>query len=780
MKTFLLTIGCVVVLLVLWRGYAQAPALPGLPGSAPAAAATNAPANPAFPGFPSRIPAQRGAFFPTNLPSAILSTNRTIVPRPGATNASPFGHRVVTNAPSGPVVTPGQSGIPTPPPNQPPSFGATPTFPPSPGAAPAFPPGPGALPPAPGAPGADADPNAAVVPEEELVSIWFPNAPIEQVLDYYANLVGRVVLRHPTIQPTATINLKAQGALTRDEARQALDTILAMNNITMVPMGDKFITAVPVGEVLNQGTQFGSASITNLPEAAQFVTQIVRITNALPSEVMPTLAPFQRVPNGIVPIDASGVLVLRDYAANVKRMMEVIEKVDVPIPSDYKLEVIPIRYGKVEDIYNVMSGFIGGGGGGGTLAPGTSTRGASRSGGRLGSTRSGSTLGRSGLQNRMGGMPGQPGVTPQAGAGAAQSSFQQRLQQIVGRAAAGMDSSQLIGDARVIPDERANSLVVYADKRDFDTITNIVAKLDVALAQVLIEAIIMEVSVGNNLNLGVSAVQYPKTTGRFTGAGVMDNGQPLLDPSTVLTNAAGGGGFSYFGKWGNDFNVSFEAIASDSTINVLSRPRIQTTHAVAADFFVGDTVPYITGTYYGGYGDIGSRSQYQQLEVGIGLYVTPFITPDGLVVLEIEQEISQLGTPTQIDGNDVPTTTTRRTSAIVSVRDRETIMLGGFINANKSRTKSGVPILKDIPLLGALFRSKNDSNKRTELILLMRPTVLQSPQDAARIAEEERAILPGVRAAEKEFRDEERRRLDKYNLQEEAGKKQSPRSRRNQ
>lgn len=757
---------------MLWRGYAQAP-LPGLPGSPAAPASTNAP------GIPNRTPLTRGTFFPTNLPSSILSTNRGLG-RSGTNNPFPFGHRASTNAPSRPVITPGQSGVPAPAANQParPQPGASATqpgtpaaqtstaLPPSPGAAPALPPSPGlAQPPSPGA--AETSEEVLANPDEDLVSIWFPNAPIEQVFEYYANLVGRIVLRHPSVPPAATITLKAQGSLTRAEARQALDTILAMNNVTMVPMGEKFITAVPVGEVLKEGTAFDTTSITNLPEAAQFVTQIVRITNALPSEVMQTLTPFQKVPGGVVPIDASGVLVLRDYAANVKRMMEVIEKVDVTVPSDYKLEVIPIRYGKVEDIYNVMSGFIGGGGGG--MSPGVGTRTTSRSGGRLGSSRGGSTLGRTGTQNRLGGMAGQPGVTPQAGAGAAQNSFQQRLQQIVGRAAAGADS-QLIGDARVIPDERANSLVVYADKRDFETITNIVAKLDVALAQVLIEAIIMEVSVGNNLNLGFSAVQYPMTRGNFTGAGIMDNGQSLRDPSNLLTNATGGGGFSYFGKWSDDFAVSFEAIASDSTINVLSRPRIQTTHAVPADFFVGDTVPYITGTYYGGYGDIGSRSQYQQLEVGIGLYVTPFITPDGLVVLEIEQEISQLGTPTQIDGNDVPTTTTRRTSAIVSVRDRETIMLGGFINANKSRTKSGVPILKDIPVLGALFRSKNDSNKRTELILLMRPTVLQSPQDAARIAEQERSILPGVRAAEKEFRDEERRRLDKYNTQEEAGK----------
>jgi general secretion pathway protein D len=149
---------------------------------------------------------------------------------------------------------------------------------------------------------------------------------------------------------------------------------------------------------------------------------------------------------------------------------------------------------------------------------------------------------------------------------------------------------------------------------------------------------------------------------------------------------------------------------------------------------------------------VGTRSQVEQLSVGVTLNVTPFITPDGLVVLDIAQDISSLDKFVKIDQNDVPTTTTRNAQATLSVRDGETIMLGGYIEDNRISGTSGVPLLKDIPGLGVLFRSKSRNNTRSELILLLHVTVLRNPGDASAQAETEKAKLPGVSAADEEFR----------------------------
>jgi general secretion pathway protein D len=118
-----------------------------------------------------------------------------------------------------------------------------------------------------------------------------------------------------------------------------------------------------------------------------------------------------------------------------------------------------------------------------------------------------------------------------------------------------------------------------------------------------------------------------------------------------------------------------------------------------------------------------------------------------------------LGPTTQINGTAVPSTTKRSANATVSVRDRDTVILGGFISSTKSISKSGVPYLQDLPGLGALFRSKTDSLDKTELIVLIRPTVLPTPEAAAQVAKDERDRMPLVKSAMRDYRVDENKRL---------------------
>lgn len=177
-----------------------------------------------------------------------------------------------------------------------------------------------------------------------------------------------------------------------------------------------------------------------------------------------------------------------------------------------------------------------------------------------------------------------------------------------------------------------------------------------------------------------------------------------------------------------------------------SVPGIQTQQAKPAQFFVGDTVPYVTASY-GGYSGYSGNS-YSQLSVGVELDVTPFINPEGVVSMDIQQEIDDLNGYTAITGvGNVPNTIKRTLNASITVRDRDTVMLGGFIKSDKSVSKSGVPFLQDIPILGNLFTSRSDSKDREELIVLMRPTVLQTPELAAKHTVIEEQRLPGVSQA---------------------------------
>jgi len=247
------------------------------------------------------------------------------------------------------------------------------------------------------------------------------------------------------------------------------------------------------------------------------------------------------------------------------------------------------------------------------------------------------------------------------------------------------------------------------------------------------------------------------------------------------------GGFSYISRYDNSLEFAISALASNSTAKVLQTPRVQTSHAVPATFFNGEQVPYQGssgygggyGGYGGGYGGYGGGGYTQFLNVGITLDVTPYITPDDLVVMDIQQTISELdgfidmgGGQQGSAGMKAPQTTEREAASTVSVRDGDTILLGGFIRNSKTGTESGVPFLKDIPLLGNLFKNESSTNKRSELLVLIRPTILKSPEDAALIVSQERMRLPGIREAEAEFKADNEARLrqvEKKLLKRESG-----------
>ena len=251
------------------------------------------------------------------------------------------------------------------------------------------------------------------------------------------------------------------------------------------------------------------------------------------------------------------------------------------------------------------------------------------------------------------------------------------------------DQIQIFGQTKIIADQRSNSLLIFATRQDMERIKNIVAKLDVLLSQVLIESVIMEVSLDKDWNFGVSAIQNPHaiSSPNFKGTGGYNNGQSFFNFVTNGliangTNSALASGLSYFGQIGNsDYDVALQAAASDDSITIIQKPRIQTFQAQPASFFVGSTVPYVTSTYNGGTTGIGSS--YSQLSVGVSLNVTPFINPDGLVVMQIQEEIDDISGFTTIDGNPVPDTASKTLSSNVAVKDRDSIILGGAINSDK-------------------------------------------------------------------------------------------------
>src|SRR5271154_4307854 len=240
-------------------------------------------------------------------------------------------------------------------------------------------------------------------PPEEMIpagNINFQGVDVSQVLEVYAKLVGRTLLRAGL--PNASIVLKTETPLTKTEAIQALQAVLSLNGIEVINIGDKFVKVVQTGDANSQGAEFSDKNADQLPDLGTYVTHIVQLRNIKPTEMVPIIQPFAKLPNSILPIDSNGILVLRDNAENVKRMLQMIDRVDVSVPTEYISEVIPIKYALAEDIANALNS-LGGTGGGSTVSFGGST-----SGTRTGTT--GTTSGNGfNTQQRTGGAGGTTG-----------------------------------------------------------------------------------------------------------------------------------------------------------------------------------------------------------------------------------------------------------------------------------------------------------------------------------------------------------------------------------
>jgi general secretion pathway protein D len=344
----------------------------------------------------------------------------------------------------------------------------------------------------------------------------------------------------------------------------------------------------------------------------------------------------------------------------------------------------------------------------------------------------------------------------------------------------------ILGDTRIVSYERNNEVVLFGKKKQIALAKTIITQLDRVQKQVLIEAIIIDVALGENKSFGASIRQAKQgfggnsPNGGLSGALASALGPAGFSPTTIGDAASG---FSYYGFLGNNWEVAVRALETDTRVDMLSTPRIQTSHAEQASLFIGEERPVVTGTF----SDIsgGQNAQIQMRQIGITLEILPFINDEGLVVMDIYQRIQDIVGSQTIDGNDIPITTDRSANSKVAVRDGEMIMLGGFVKTKKTFTKEGVPFLRHIPILGKLFENTTESDERFELIILLRPTVLPTPAAAHAKALELSTGLPGIDGAkqvEKHIEEKWRflRGIEKKQLEKDALKFRLPRPDANQ
>jgi general secretion pathway protein D len=292
---------------------------------------------------------------------------------------------------------------------------------------------------------------------------------------------------------------------------------------------------------------------------------------------------------------------------------------------------------------------------------------------------------------------------------------------------------------RVVADDANNSLLIFATDVEYQRILSVLEEIDSQPNQVLLEAVIAEVSLDDELKFGVRWLfGENRQNGTFSdiASGAVAQSFP---------------GFSYFLR-ANDISLTLNALSSVTDVRVLSSPSLVVLDNKTAVLQVGDQVPIVTQSARGTTtSDAPIVNNVELKDTGVILSVTPRVNDSGRVILDIEQEVSTV-VKTTTSGIDSPTIRQRKIKTSVVVTDGEALALGGMIQERETTGKAKVPILGDIPLLGNAFRQKTNSTARTELIIFIRPRVIRDMEEARRVTNEFQRELrvkaPRVRSRE--------------------------------
>jgi general secretion pathway protein D len=311
-----------------------------------------------------------------------------------------------------------------------------------------------------------------------------------------------------------------------------------------------------------------------------------------------------------------------------------------------------------------------------------------------------------------------------------------------------------VGSATIEVDPDTGNIIVIADQQTSMQISNVIANMDHPKPQVLIKVVFLEVQLDNAEALGVQGSYTPQeswfsqitgfVTNGFSGNGT--NNVPILSAVHQTFNVNNGfglpqtlagatGNAGVYSVLGNDFTATLQAIATAGKAQVLSRPSILARDGQPATILVGKEVPLVTGITFESVGATTEPiNNIQYTPVGIQVNVTPYVSPDNFVEMIVTPQDSEVD-PTQTEpiggGVNAPVIDTRSADTVVVTPDGQTVVIGGLMENDKESSETKIPLLGDIPILGALFRYKATSDDKNELMIFMTPHIVRAPMELA-------------------------------------------------
>lgn len=443
-------------------------------------------------------------------------------------------------------------------------------------------------------------------------------------------------------------------------------------------------------------------SYTDAEELTKELNQVMGGLNS-PVGQLVQLIPIQRL---------NAVLAISHQAKYLEHLRAWVNRLDRPGQgSDKRIFIYNVQNGRASDLASTLGKLLFGTGGQQSSAPSSPSSNALRDTATTTTTSMASSL------DKSGGATSVPSLTSTANEGVS-----------VSGSAAG------IGNLSITADETNNALAILASPQQYGVIEQALRKLDAAPLQVLLEAAIAEVTLTNDLKYGV---QYFWKDSHNLGV-LSDTGSTSIVPSLP--------GFAYMFSNGNNISVVLDALAQVTHVEVVSSPELMVLNNQTATLQVGDRVPIITAqavSTTSGDAPIVNSVEYE--DTGVILKVTPRVNRGGMVMMDISQEVSGVS-DTSASPVPSPTIQQRKITSSVAVQDGETVVLGGLISDSRTRSKNGIPFLQDVPVLGNLFRDTSNNVRRTELMVLITPHVIDDIKKARKVTDELRRKLPAVQS----------------------------------
>jgi general secretion pathway protein D len=600
---------------------------------------------------------------------------------------------------------------------------------------------------------------------EQFVSIDFNNVDINLFIKFMSELTGTNFVVDNNVKGKVTIISPARISL--DEAYRVFESVLEVNGFTTVKAGD-IVKIVPAPEARTKNIQTLLEKEKASPED-RVVTQIIPLKYADPEEIKRLFTPLVSRNSVVLGYSPANTLIITDVQSNIQRLVKILKQIDIP-GSGQQISVIPLQYADAARLATLLTNLFK------TTAP--KTKGEAEKQIIIAADERTSTIVT--LASEVDTLRIKQLITmidreTPRGKGkinvyycehANAEDLAKVLQEIPSKQAGSTavggaggtptaatpsrgPTAVVLGKVQINADKATNSLIIMADKEDYDVVQEVIKKLDIPRSMVYIESLIMEVNASKSLDLGVQWQLFDRTDvnnqnvlygGGFSGTGALDAAARLLSPTGlavgVLTEP-----FTFGGITVSNISAIINAVKQDDNFHILSTPQILTTDNEEARITVGENRPFQTRATTDVSG--GTYESFEYRDVGKILKITPHVSEGRNVRLKLSLEVTSLDRLATVATTATRPVTQKRTiDTTVLVQDNHTVVIGGLIDDNRSLNETKIPGLGDIPILGWLFKNQSDANQKTNLYIFITPKVVKSPEEADKIYNEKKQTAP--------------------------------------